>query len=615
MKYLILDILDQYNNLDTYEILNNILIVFCYIIDKGVYQSEYFNYSNLISTLTNSIEKHSKISCYNQKNQSIIEYIYDILKECKQYRTHYKNIENLIEIIQLQQFFIKDLDRKYNKIINLFSNCGELLIPLINNNIEYKDIVIYDNNNILNNICYLNILLSFNINLKKNIIKQDVLHDNIDKQNADLLICNMPTNFKNIIYANCNNQIKNLKIRGTKAEPLILQLILQMMNVNGDIVLITPNSLLFGESKQHVETRKYLLTYFNILKIYDLHNKRSILIIKNNNNMTNINFIKNNINNKIDKSSINTYTYSLYFDNMKTSKNNLIKVKLDSIISIVSKVDYEGKLFDHNQGGSDKQIRIENELLYNYKFNDFNISHIGKELDYNYLFITKDETILKQYFINIYLKQFFINNINKITKGKMANLSLELINNLDIPIISISMQENIIKQYKLNKLTIDNNKIQIENYDILLNNFIENMIYDKETIKLSEIIKVNNKYTEDSKFTIKKNSLTSGAVDYINDNNNNPNYYYLSLNNEKMVEYYYNILKYYEKIFFTEAKKNQSVGISKNYLDNLDIPILLDEEIEHINHVCNHFNLLKTQLNNTNNNLNQFDIIKLMYLF
>jgi hypothetical protein len=457
----------------------------------------------------------------------------------------------------------------------LFFGLGELYLPL--KKLKYKELYIYDKNECINLLSNMNNKISYNLNI--DIKTSDIIHDNIIKKNVDLIICNIPLDYKNIIYAECNSLIKNLKIRGTKVEPLILQFLMQLINKNGTIMLYTSSSLLFSESNQHIETRKYLLENFNLQKIINLENKKSLLIIKNNKDFKNIEVIKKNKSFIVEKEKINKTNYSLDFikpDNEFVGNN---KIKLFELIDIKNKNEID---------------EINYNVLYNYKFNDFNIGTINKSLDFNYVFLSKDENIIKQEFLNLCLNNFFIKNIEKITKGKMNKFSPDLLEDLELMVMPITTQQLMLKQIELNNTIINNNNTQIKNFIELLNKFIESIISNNDkTLKLFNIFNITNDITNKSVISIKKNSLTVGTIEIINnkeDYKNNTNYFYFEpINKEENINFYYYLLKYYQTNLLENAFKNKSIGLNKTFLENFELPILKNEEKDHLVLMCEYF--------------------------
>ena len=109
-----------------------------------------------------------------------------------------------------------------------------------------------------------------------------------------VLLANEPMGLKNITHAECCERIKDLRIRGTKAEPLFLQLAMQALDVGGRCAIIVPDGMLFNESKLHVDTRKHLIETFDVKKVIALDGdfflntgvKTSIIYFENNGRAT-----------------------------------------------------------------------------------------------------------------------------------------------------------------------------------------------------------------------------------------------------------------------------------------------------------------------------------------
>jgi type I restriction-modification system DNA methylase subunit len=129
-----------------------------------------------------------------------------------------------------------------------------------------------DENN--RNLTLLNLLLETGELFDDTIHKQDTLKNDIthSKTNetlngADIIVANPPFGLKNLIHAECCSKVKNLKIRGTKGEPLFLQLMMESLNVNGRCAVIIPEGILSNDSNIHQQTRKHLITNYNLKKI------------------------------------------------------------------------------------------------------------------------------------------------------------------------------------------------------------------------------------------------------------------------------------------------------------------------------------------------------------
>ena len=268
---------------------------------------EYQNFDNKYNLLTKS-------NIYDEKKISIIEFekIMNLFEKIKNFNKK-NSINQIINIIKISQnkklikyqkeinIFYKKIN--FEKIFNFYNLNNDNILFLNSPLIFLEDnlLDIYGNKKIdiidldPTNISLLKTYNNFienDINCQNN----DYIHKNCINKSYDLIISYFPEGIKNIIHAECCERIKKLKIRGTKSEPLILQLIMSSLEHNGDAIVIIPNSLLFNDSKQHIETRKYLLENFNVICIISLENSNNSLIYFKNNCITkNINFkiIKN----------------------------------------------------------------------------------------------------------------------------------------------------------------------------------------------------------------------------------------------------------------------------------------------------------------------------------
>jgi type I restriction enzyme M protein len=127
------------------------------------------------------------------------------------------------------------------------------------------------------NMAMLNMLLECGEFCENTFIKNDTLYNDFKLKNGeilekvDVILANEPMGIKNIIHANCCEKIKELKFRGTKAEPLFLQLFMQSLNENGRCAVIVPDGVLFNDSNLHSDTRKHLVENFNLKKVISLN--------------------------------------------------------------------------------------------------------------------------------------------------------------------------------------------------------------------------------------------------------------------------------------------------------------------------------------------------------
>jgi hypothetical protein len=396
-----------------------------------------------------------------------------------------------------------------------------------------------------------------------------------------------------------------LKIRGTKAEPLILQLLSQIVNKNGDIILITSNNLLFGESIQHITTRQYIIENFSVNKIISLDSKKSIIHLTKSKNNNIINFIDKFSNNNllISYDEVINNSYSFYINNYIKDKNNILvnTKKISDIVNIISANEYN----NYNN---------DNKILYSYKFNLLNIDYINSNTKFDYAFILKDEEINNDFYYD-YLLETINKNIKYVTKGKMQQLSPELILNLNINLISPTIQNIYIQQTQNNYNIIQLNHQQINNYENIKKKYIESIIDNCEFINLSDVVEINHISTHKNTISILKNSNFAGTVSLTHtDNESTTNIYFIHLKlMDYIYEYIYIILKYNEDVLINFSNLNNTINLPKTKLENFKIPKLSKELqetiIQNVNNINNHIDIIK-KYNNSIDNLNILTLIR-----
>jgi len=126
------------------------------------------------------------------------------------------------------------------------------------------------------NMAILNLFLETGQIFDRTLTKHDTLHKDfqlpdktfIDK--VDVILANEPFGIKGLKYADCCERVKKLKIDGTKAEPLFLQLMMQSLNKGGRCAVIVPDGVLSNDANLHSGTRKHLCKNFNLKKVISL---------------------------------------------------------------------------------------------------------------------------------------------------------------------------------------------------------------------------------------------------------------------------------------------------------------------------------------------------------
>ena len=100
-----------------------------------------------------------------------------------------------------------------------------------------------------------------------NLLTHDSLYGDLIQTLYDIILANMPFGIKGITHAECCDRVKALKIRGTKSEPLFLQLMMVSLREGGRCAVVVPDGMLVNSSSCHNDTRKYLLDHFELKRV------------------------------------------------------------------------------------------------------------------------------------------------------------------------------------------------------------------------------------------------------------------------------------------------------------------------------------------------------------
>lgn len=504
----------------------------------------------------------------------------------------------------------------------------DILIDKYNQNNNENIILnkIYGNqqNTLIKSLVTLNMLLNTKQNFTKNINSNDLLFKDIglDIQTFDLIYFDFPTGIHNIIHASCCNKIKKLKLRGTKSEPLLLQLIMCSLNKNGRAVLVVPDSLLFSDSIQPIETRKYLIENFNVKKIVQIDdslyvgksNKNSVLYFENNGPTKTVEFSKlilntNNINmleelnlSNISVDIIKSNVFSLYHKNYESF--NIIK---DDIKSVSFNDIFE--------------IKTNNDLLPNsqficlekyYKNNKSIEIRTQKQNNFDYYIVMKNQDNFNIKLLENIIRTKYLN----LVKGKMNQFDLVKISQIEIPIVSETIKKSVCEYIDItNKIILDNNN-KIESTLQLKSCFINSICLDNmiSIDKIGHLYDKNNSYNDiliNNTIGVIRNGLSAGQVYIMNNNNNiSLNSHYIKITDTNYsVDFVYQYLKHCENKLKELANLNPQPNLSQNNLLNFKIPILsVDNQTEIVTH-CNDFDLVISKYKSNNNALMEKDII------
>ena len=538
----------------------------------------------------------------------------------------------------------------------------------------------FDIDDNLKNLALLNVLLETGKDFKNTIVQCDSLkndylvdkHNNIIIDKVDIILANEPFGLKNIIHADCCNRIKDLKIRGTKGEPLFLQLMMQSLNEGGRCAVIVPDGVLFNNAKLHKDTRKYLCDKLNLKKVISLEDglflntgvKSSILFFLNEGKTTEIEFCKiQMLNDEISEELI----INVNIEKIKQNDYSLFVNKYNIVYEEnINGIEYKrlGDICDFLQK-SKKQASYGKELG-KYKF--FTSSSIIKycdEADYNETCLiigtggnanikisnnfscSADNFIIKiknDDILNYYLYYWFVNNMIKLEDcfhgSTIKHLSKEDLENIQIPIPHLHIQEQIISSLDIIYDTIENNSKQIFNYEKIKKNIIYSNTINVDKKNLEDIIifeqKIKKLKASDSldngkyKFYTSSNKIGYRDDYEFNDykiiigRGGNSCVFYdkefgISHDDIFVIGYKNNNLKYIYNYIYSNFNILQNIltgstikHINKENLSLLEIPIPSIEIQEYIVSECDYYdNLIKT-LQIENNRLLNNKIIEIM---
>lgn len=414
------------------------------------------------------------------------------MRDLGQYFTHRKVIKYMVDLCNPT---IKD-DGTMEKVLDPSMGSGGFLamaIKHINTTCEDIDWSIdklnffgYDIDENVKNLALLNMLLETGELFDTTLMHLDTLqndyrlNDGTIIQKVDVILANEPFGVKGLKYKDCCQRIKNLKIDGTKAEPLFLQLMMQSLNEGGRCAVIVPDGVLFNDAKLHSDTRKYLVENLTLKKVIRLGEKTflntgvnsSILFFSNDGKTREVSFdtIKLNNSNIIEEHNI-TVPYQIIVTNKyDLNIGKYTKVEGEKIEGLEYKKLGEICTFNNGQnitkeklingiypvvGGGQKPLGYHNE--FNVAENTIIISKDGAYAGYISKYDTKvyvsnhgiyitqyTDEIIKDYVYH-YLKLVLQNNLYNLQKGTaQPGIKKEQIAELQIPIPTLERQQFIV---------------------------------------------------------------------------------------------------------------------------------------------------------------------------
>jgi restriction endonuclease S subunit len=133
--------------------------------------------------------------------------------------------------------------------------------------VQNKEIHGCDTDQKVAGVARLNVFMESGGSVASNLLLRNSLNEDLIQTGYDLILANMPFGLKGIKHAECCERVKDLKIRGTKSEPLFLQLMMVSLNRDGRCAVVVPDGMLVNVSSCHDETRKYLLDNFELKRV------------------------------------------------------------------------------------------------------------------------------------------------------------------------------------------------------------------------------------------------------------------------------------------------------------------------------------------------------------
>lgn len=469
------------------------------------------------------------------------------IRDLGQYYTHRQVIQYMINLCDPQM-----KNGLIEKIVDPTMGTGGFLtmaIKYLNQKyggqidwVKNKDHIIgFDIDENVRNMALLNVFLETMELCKETLVKQDTLHSDMKfthndtiLEKADIILANEPMGLKNIIYAECCERIKNMKIRGTKAEPLFLQLFMSALNDGGRCAVIVPDGVLFNESALHSGTRKYLVENFNLKKVVSLNDgfflntwvKTSILFFTKDGQPTKeVDFSQICLK---DDQLVETSVVKVSYQQIKDTKYSLFvnKYNVEQVSKIVG-MEYKklGEIcqflpkskrpasYGQESGQypfytSSQKVKRCDEADYHeecliigdggginvYIDNNFSCS------DHNHILKLKSHDVNMKY-----VYHFLRNNVNILESGlkgsTIKNLSKSFVEGIEIPIPPLSVQRAIVD--RLNVLSRNNETLwhNMEEFRQIMKYYVECQTRHEKEYKLGDICDLNNKSMKSNQYS------------------------------------------------------------------------------------------------------------------
>ena len=521
-------------------------------------------------------------------NTDIIGTIYELhlktgssgggMRDLGQYFTHRLIIKYMVEMCHP-----KMIGNSIEKIVDPSMGTGGFITmaakyynekyPDIDWKLNKKRISGFDIDESVMEMARLNLYLETGEHFNNTLVQRDTLYkdmvlpNNVAPLSADIILANEPMGITNIIHANCCDRVKNLKIRGTSAEPLFLQLFMEALNKNGRCAVVVPEGVLFKDTILHIGTREKLVENYNLLKVISLKGNKVflstsaqtyILYFENNGKTTKTQFsslslendkLKEEIIMDVDYSTLVKNKYSLLVNKYKTDNHSIEGAnykKLKDIINIKPKGHRNSKKDGLTKGTYPLYFCSILKHLYmdTYDFNDEGIminttNGSGKcrlfycrskysVADSVLRFASNNDNILTKYIFNYLSLPDTIDKIQSLYKGtNQKSLSRPDFLNLEIPIPSLEIQKSIIENIDTLRNVNAELEENIKNNNIIMNAILVDTLTQHSMDTPVETPIVTEEITESvsteqslEEFTGKLNNLTNPQLNEVLQNNN-----------------------------------------------------------------------------------------------
>ena len=474
------------------------------------------------------------------------------MRDLGQYFTHRLVIKYMVELCD------PSMNKKTKKIETIvdptMGTGGFLTMAMKHLNNKYSDIdwtknkdrvYGFDIDDSVRNMAALNCLLEVGEFFSDTIMHDDTLRNDMMVkgkllEKADIILANEPMGLKGLKYDDCCQRIKDLKIKGTKAEPLFMQLFMQSLNDGGRCAVVVPDGVLFNEAKLFKSTRKYLIENFNLKKVTALDGdfflntgvKTSILFFEKNGKTKEVEFCKISLkDNDIQEDVIVKAAYdklveedySLFvnrYNNESVVNNyNIQYMKTDEIFKMIigkarTKDASENGKYPFYNGSAQSPVGKcsilshlqDSKYILLIKDGGAGVGKYSDSIGLGKSFIVsggtsfttsvvalvneKKECLIEYLYHYLTLSKNKLMDLANYTVG-LGHMTLTKFKKFEIPIPPLEVQNAIVERLDLLSENIKTMEKNIEEFDKVMNYYISNHIaYSNKNMKLGDISQV-----------------------------------------------------------------------------------------------------------------------------